>query len=101
MSKDDPQSPAELKADIERTRGELGDTVEALVHKADVPARVKESAHESAVRVKETAQEGVTRVKETAQESGQQHAEELHQSAQRKTEEAKEAIQNVTPRPES
>jgi len=29
----------ELRQDIERTRAQLGDTVEALAHKADVPAR--------------------------------------------------------------
>ncbi|AHH98067.1 hypothetical protein GCM10010174_05220 [Kutzneria viridogrisea] len=33
---------ATLRADIELTRSELGDTVEALAHKVNVPARVKE-----------------------------------------------------------
>lgn len=31
----------ELQRDVERTRRELGETVEALAHKADVPGRVK------------------------------------------------------------
>ena len=37
------QTPEEIRRDIERTRRELGDTVEALAHKADVKeqARVK------------------------------------------------------------
>lgn len=42
-----------LQAEIEELRGELGETVEALAHKADIPARVKERGHE----VKEQAVE--------------------------------------------
>jgi len=36
------QTSDQLKADIERTRDEMGDTVEALAYKADVPTRTKE-----------------------------------------------------------
>jgi Protein of unknown function (DUF3618) len=36
------QTSDELKRDIERTREEMGDTVEALAYKADVPTRTKE-----------------------------------------------------------
>jgi hypothetical protein len=36
------QSSDELRVDIERTRDEMGDTVEALAYKADVPTRTKE-----------------------------------------------------------
>ncbi|MDQ4010144.1 MAG: DUF3618 domain-containing protein [Actinomycetota bacterium] len=42
----------EIRQNIERTREQLGDTVEALAHKADVPARVKDKVHDT----KETAQ---------------------------------------------
>ena len=42
----------ELHQDIERTREQLGDTVQALVHKVDVPARVKDKVHDT----KETVQ---------------------------------------------
>jgi hypothetical protein len=35
------QTPEELRREIERTRTELGDTVDALSHKADVKERVK------------------------------------------------------------
>ncbi|MEV6236491.1 DUF3618 domain-containing protein [Lentzea sp. NPDC051838] len=31
----------DLQHEVERTRQELGETVEALAHKADVPGRVK------------------------------------------------------------
>jgi ElaB/YqjD/DUF883 family membrane-anchored ribosome-binding protein len=37
---DPPRDPETLRGDIERTRAELGDTVEALSHKADVKAQV-------------------------------------------------------------
>jgi hypothetical protein len=41
----------QLQRDVERTRRELGETVEALAHKVDVPGRVKEQAHETVVRM--------------------------------------------------
>lgn len=41
----------ELRDDIERTRKELGETVEALAHKLDVPGRVKDKAHETTARM--------------------------------------------------
>lgn len=53
--------PAELRRQIEETRGELGDTVEALSHELDVKARVKESVQER----KEAVGEGVQHAKET------------------------------------
>ncbi|MFJ5989170.1 DUF3618 domain-containing protein [Lentzea sp. NPDC092896] len=41
----------ELQRDVERTRRELGETVEALAHKVDVPGRVKEQAQETRLRL--------------------------------------------------
>jgi hypothetical protein len=43
-----PQTPEALEADIERTRQELGETIEALVAKTDVKARVQHRATEVA-----------------------------------------------------
>jgi len=37
------QDPGEIRQDIERTREQMGDTVEALSYKADVKARAKDS----------------------------------------------------------
>ena len=49
----DDKTPEEIRADIEQTREELGDTVEALTAKTDVKAQAKgRIAH-----VKETAQQ--------------------------------------------
>lgn len=41
----------QLQRDVERTRRELGETVEALAHKVDVPGRVKEQATETVERM--------------------------------------------------
>jgi hypothetical protein len=47
------RSPEEIRADIEQTRAEVGDTVEALAAKTDVKARAQERVEE----VKETVRE--------------------------------------------
>ena len=54
-----------LEREIEELRGELGETVEALVHKVDVPARAKERGNELAEQALERGielqQQAVTR----------------------------------------
>jgi hypothetical protein len=37
------QEPSEIRQEIENTREQMGDTVDALAYKADVPGRVRES----------------------------------------------------------
>jgi Protein of unknown function (DUF3618) len=51
-SNTDNRQADELRAEIAETRAALGDTVEALAAKADVKARVRVSAAETAERVK-------------------------------------------------
>jgi prophage DNA circulation protein len=52
-----PDDPEQLKQEIERTREQLGETVEALVAKTDVKARAKERAGQLSQVVKDkTAQ---------------------------------------------
>lgn len=46
-----PTEPEELRRDIAQTRAELGATVEALAHKADIKARAHETADEVRERV--------------------------------------------------
>jgi gas vesicle protein len=36
------QDPSQIRQDIEQTRGQMGDTVEALGYKADVPGRARD-----------------------------------------------------------
>ena len=47
------RTPEELRRDIERTRRELGDTVEQLSHKADVKAQVRAKRDEVEARARE------------------------------------------------
>jgi ElaB/YqjD/DUF883 family membrane-anchored ribosome-binding protein len=64
------RSPDEIRQDIEETRAELGDTVEALAAKADVKAQAKERVAE----VKENAKDGVESVKESIREAAPESA---------------------------
>ena len=47
----------DIQADIARTRVELGETVEALSDRLDVPQRAKERVHESRDRLVERSRE--------------------------------------------
>ena len=47
------RTPEDLRRDIERTRRELGDTVEQLSHKADVKAQVRAKREEVETRARE------------------------------------------------
>jgi hypothetical protein len=51
-----PDDPAALVEDINRTRAELGDTVEALVAKVDVKAQAKQRVAEVSTQAKEKLQ---------------------------------------------
>lgn len=46
-----PTEPAEIQRDIEQTRAQLADTIDALASKVNVSARTKEKAHETAETV--------------------------------------------------
>ncbi|MBA3262620.1 MAG: DUF3618 domain-containing protein [Thermoleophilaceae bacterium] len=47
------KDPSEIREEIEQTRGEMGETVEALGHQADVKTRTKESIAAKRDQVKE------------------------------------------------
>jgi cobalamin biosynthesis Mg chelatase CobN len=49
-----PNDPEQLRQDIERTREQLGETVEALVAKTDVKAQAKEKVNNLTDRLKGT-----------------------------------------------
>jgi ElaB/YqjD/DUF883 family membrane-anchored ribosome-binding protein len=59
-----PDDPAELRRDIDETREELGETVEALAQKADIRARVAEKVDEQKAALRERQ----AKVSQTAQE---------------------------------
>jgi len=69
VSAGEERSPAQIQADIERTREELGDTVEAIAAKTDVKAR----AHERVDEIKHTVKAKVQEVTpSSAQDGGEQ-----------------------------
>jgi hypothetical protein len=53
-------SISELEADIEKTRHELGDTVEALAAKLDVKANLKSSTDQVKANLKSSAEQTTT-----------------------------------------
>jgi ElaB/YqjD/DUF883 family membrane-anchored ribosome-binding protein len=55
---------SEIRREIEETRARMGDTVEALGYKADVPARVKDAVNERVETVRGTIGDVVGTVKE-------------------------------------
>jgi ElaB/YqjD/DUF883 family membrane-anchored ribosome-binding protein len=65
------QDPEAIRADIERTRAEMGDTVGALGYKADVKSRAKDRLDRMTGRVSDAApdRQQVKRVASTAQEN--------------------------------
>jgi hypothetical protein len=60
-----------LREEIRRTRVELGETVELLAAKADVKARLKDSAEQAKERMREQAAQTVARMRgQAAQKAG-------------------------------
>lgn len=57
-----PTEPEALRREIEQTRAELGETVEALAAKADVKARAQDAVDDVKQRVHEAAGEAKERV---------------------------------------
>jgi gas vesicle protein len=58
------QDPDAIRQDIEQTRAELGETVEAIGYKADVPARAKEKVSDTVDNVKAKVSDTATRARE-------------------------------------
>jgi ElaB/YqjD/DUF883 family membrane-anchored ribosome-binding protein len=58
------QDPDAIRQDIEETRAEMSDTVEAVGYKADVPSRAKDKVSETVDNVKNKVSDTATRAKE-------------------------------------
>jgi ElaB/YqjD/DUF883 family membrane-anchored ribosome-binding protein len=65
-------TPAEIRAEIEETREELGDTVEALAEKTDVKAQAKAKVEDVKGQAKSKVEDVKAKAKEAAPESPQQ-----------------------------
>jgi hypothetical protein len=75
MSTED-RSPEEIRADIEQTREEVGETVEALAAKSDVKAQAHQRIDEVKANVRARAEEAKAKARsatpQTAQQGGEQ-----------------------------
>jgi ElaB/YqjD/DUF883 family membrane-anchored ribosome-binding protein len=60
------RSPDELRVELETLRAELGETVEELARRADVPSRLREKREETAQRVHEQVAHARETIAETA-----------------------------------
>jgi ElaB/YqjD/DUF883 family membrane-anchored ribosome-binding protein len=58
------QNPDAIREDIEQTRAEMSETVEAVGYKADVPSRAKDKVSETMDNVKNKVSDTATRAKE-------------------------------------
>jgi ElaB/YqjD/DUF883 family membrane-anchored ribosome-binding protein len=58
------QDPDAIRQDIEQTRAEMSETVEAIGYKADVPSRAKEKVSEKVDAARSKVTEATTRAKE-------------------------------------
>ena len=58
------KSPEELRADLAAKRAELGDTVEELAHRVDVPAQVKAKKDDTVTKLHDAKVEATRRVHE-------------------------------------
>ena len=58
------QDPDEIRQEIEQTRAQMGETVEAIGYKADVPSRAKEAVAGKAEPVKSRISETTSRARE-------------------------------------
>jgi gas vesicle protein len=58
------QNPDAIRQDIEQTRAEMSETVEAIGYKADVPSRAKDAVSDKVENVKSKVSDTATRAKE-------------------------------------
>jgi hypothetical protein len=68
------RDPQEIREDIEQSREELGETVEALAHKADIKGQSKAKLDEVRGRIGDKRDESVNRVKGATPDSAGQAA---------------------------
>src|SRR5256885_13891352 len=65
------QDPDAIRAEIEETRAQMGDTVDALSYKADVKGRAKDKVSETKDRITGAAGRVTGRVSDATPDSGE------------------------------
>jgi len=96
-----PESVERIEHDIERTREQLADTVEALAYKADVPARARERATAVKDRATESAAHAAHAVRERADQAthvARERADQAAHVARERADQAVHAAQEAPPR---
>jgi ElaB/YqjD/DUF883 family membrane-anchored ribosome-binding protein len=89
----EPQSPEQIRTEIERTQQELGDTVEALAYKTDVKAQaaeridaakesIQETVHGTRESITDTKDEFVSKVKQATPETASAGAQQMTAAVQ-------------------
>ncbi len=68
------QDPEQIEREIEKTREDLGDTVEALAQKTDVKAQAKQRLEETKASVADKKDELLGRAKQASPESASEAA---------------------------
>ena len=68
---EEPRSPEEIRATIEETREQLGDTVEALAAKTDVKARARDRFTATKENVGQIKDDVVTKARQATPESAE------------------------------
>jgi ElaB/YqjD/DUF883 family membrane-anchored ribosome-binding protein len=69
---EEAKTPAEIRTEIDQTREELGDTVEALAEKTDVKAQAKAKVEDVKTQAKAKVEEVKAKAAEAAPESPQE-----------------------------
>jgi uncharacterized protein DUF3618 len=77
-----PDNPAEMRAEIERTRQDLGDTVAAIAEKTDVKARAKDKVTEVKSTVTQKKTELMGRARESSPDGATSAATQVRTKAQ-------------------
>jgi ElaB/YqjD/DUF883 family membrane-anchored ribosome-binding protein len=77
----DTQDPEQLQREIEQTREQLGDTVEALAQKADVKAQAKRKIEQTKETVTDKKERLVGKAKEASPDSAATVATQASQTA--------------------
>jgi ElaB/YqjD/DUF883 family membrane-anchored ribosome-binding protein len=77
-----PEDPQQLRAEIERTREDLGETVAALAEKTDVKARAREKVAEVRQNVNHRRTELVGRARESSPDGAGSAVEQVRTKAQ-------------------
>jgi ElaB/YqjD/DUF883 family membrane-anchored ribosome-binding protein len=78
----DGKDPEQIRQDIEETRRELGDTVEAIAYKADVKARVRERIDHTKQSAAHARDELLGKAREASPEDAVSLADQASQKAQ-------------------